>query len=88
MRIILNPLFLIITSIIDKTSASRHIMLIRRSSNNIWIICIYKGELGIHITLVDLFVARTGWRLFKALFPAESPKSVFVYEHDTGGDAP
>ena len=41
----------------------------------------------------NLFVARTGWRPFKASSPAESPKSVFAHEHVTvyphaGGDAP
>ena len=53
----------------------------------------------IHITVVDssllmtLLVARTGWKLFKASSPAESPKSVLTHEHvtctlDAGGDAP
>src|SRR4051812_29897563 len=41
----------------------------------------------------DLFVERTGWRPFKALSPAESPKSVLTHEHvtctlDARGDAP
>ena len=40
----------------------------------------------------DLFVARTGWRPFKASSPAESPKSVLTHEHvtctlDAGDDA-
>ena len=53
MKIVLHRPLRIITCMIDKTRASRYIMLIRWSSNNIWIICIYKGELGIHITFVD-----------------------------------
>ena len=47
---------------------------------------------GLQILDDDLFVARTGWRLFRASSPAESPKSVFAHENvtctlDTGGDA-
>ena len=54
MKIILNRLLHIIRCMIDKTRASRYIMLIRWSSNNICIICIYISEVGIHITFVDV----------------------------------
>ena len=53
MKIILNRLLHIIRYTIDKTRASRYIMLIRQSSNNICIICIYISEVGIHITFID-----------------------------------
>ena len=73
----MNRLLHIIRCIIDKTRASRHNMLIRRSSNNIWIICIYIRRLMIHVTDVDcnnlmtiFLVARTGRRLFKAFVPS------------------